>query len=574
MSILENAIFSNGMSFPEAKKYVREKFKRALSPKAKGMMNDIASGFMCGKKDYHQKVFKTFDRITFDATDMIDKVSVDQCQFYNRVVLELDSIGYVLLDYIEGTCKKKESDNRIFKVGKILSRNKSSSELIDGFANSSIRSNKNNKEIYITLTINPLDVALMSTFQGWESCMSFFTDSGYDEAGDYVSGRYDPDEEDEEEEDMYNHVSVDILSGTIVAYVHETSNFDPTKTIGRYLLKPYFGFKKNPFVFFNTENNGYGTMPMDMRNVIQKVENEINSKLIKNGKSIYTGKLGRGLYNDSMSDQVSYTAMSFDEIFEKKDSIKNFKTFMINMISNTENHNFLLDEKFKDYESYIDIGKLKITKESYKWLCEDFKSRVIFKSILYSELRSNQKAILLEYIKSDCSDISVNDALTLVTYDSSTLELFKTHPEYDFISEIISNKTEISLTEEQTDILDDIYNNIYVCRERIQTILLRQFHIGNKNILKSKFIKENLFDLDLMDKLDVFNMKKEEEKTFLLEELKIALQRGNIFYYYMCGMDLDIHPSSRALADFIIKYFGLKEENLKKFMTEVRDGSN
>lgn len=569
MSILTNAVFSNGMTFPEAKKYVRQKFGRTLSPRAKGMMNDIASGFMCGRKDYHSNVFKSFDRITFDASNMIDQVSGEQCSHYEDIHAELNSFGYVILDYIEGTCKRKESDDRIFKIGKILTKSKSPKELIDGFANSSIRSGKNKKGIYITLTINPLDVALMSTFQGWESCMSYFENSGYDDDGEYVTGRYDPEEEDEEEDDMYNHVSVDILSGTIVAYVHETLDFDPTKTMGRYLLKPYFGFKKNPFVFYNTENNGYGTMPNNIRSIIKEAEKEINSKLIKNGKSIYVGTLGRGLYNDSMSDKINYTSMSLDEIFEKKDSIKDYDSFIMNIISTSEEHNFLLDDKFKDYKSYIDINRLKLTEESYKWLCEDFRDRVIIKGIMYSGLPHQQKMKLLEYMKQDSSGISFEEILQLVIYDESLVEVFKNNPEYETLLSVVSDKTEAKMTKEHIDILDKIYTDTYYCRNKINLILLNQFNIGNEYILGSNFIKGQIFPLGLMNKMSVFNMSKEQEKSFLLEDLRTSLRRYSIFNNYAFGGSMTL--TDIEVAKFINEYFGVVERGLRKFITKLRD---
>lgn len=245
------------------------------------------------------------DRITVD----IDKVKNDgkSCQYYESVKDLLDKLDYTIKDYVAGICTKKD-DSREFKIGKILSANKATKKVIDGFANSPVRSSSKNGKV-ITISRNPVDIILMSTLRGWTSCMNI-------------------------ERGHSQYVSMDMMHGTLVAYVHDKTDSDIKNPSGRVLLKPaqYVNEDTQEVSFLYVAERSYGTVNTNAKKTINDIVNDLNHYIMVHDNILgyVSATIPNELYRDTISMNQNFfgTPENFDKFtydfsIVKSDVLKN-----------------------------------------------------------------------------------------------------------------------------------------------------------------------------------------------------------------------------------------------------------
>ena len=189
------------------------------------------------------------------------------------VVAALRAKGYAVEDYIVGIAVNEQQRRRM-KIGKLLADNP---EALKSFANDPRRKAAVNADkgegMLAVISRHPVDVAGMSTGRGWTSCMNL---------DDGCNKRY---------------VSQDVKAGTLVAYLIKADDRNIQHPIGRVLIKPLAGPKKQ--VLLAREDTTYGTANPNFLHTVDAWLADVN-KDVGSG----TFKLPSSLYSDSNLDVI------------------------------------------------------------------------------------------------------------------------------------------------------------------------------------------------------------------------------------------------------------------------------
>lgn len=284
--MFENAVFSNGpTSFDD---YLKEEVA-SISKKVKRAYSRRAFKFS-------DVIFGEFERMTipFEPEDgTMPRSYLEREDDYKNVSRLLASHDYEIRDYVEGTCVKCDSsDDRVFKIGKILTRFKASSAIINGFNNSKLRADIRSKKLNLRITFsrNPIDIALMSTNRGWRSCMNLY------------SGAYNS--------RVYN----DLELGTHIAYVHRAEDEAIKNPICRVLLKPYRHVEKSKKAVLFPERRVYGSNIGGFHDVVTKwslllhKKNYLDKPFVSSGDLYNDGRPDTFIVIDPKTSKIPYTA--------------------------------------------------------------------------------------------------------------------------------------------------------------------------------------------------------------------------------------------------------------------------
>jgi len=199
----------------------------------------------------HDEAFKGKDRIYIKFENKERNTYVN-----DTIKYVLSKIGYEIIDYVVGTAKKiDKSDNRIFKIGRILTKedlgnfNDSRKAMLDIFLHDENRKSAKLKDPYIVLSRHPYDIAGMSTDRGWSSCMAL----GGAEAG---------------------YLPTEIKGGTIVAYLINGNDRNINKPVARIAIKPFIN-KKTKKIKMITCNRIYGTATENFYKEVNRLVNKL-----------------------------------------------------------------------------------------------------------------------------------------------------------------------------------------------------------------------------------------------------------------------------------------------------------
>lgn len=289
--------YSNGPSTVNVEKVLEEKTKKyieelGIDPTDIGKIYESTIERVrhvlniTNKNSTLDNLFQGKERITFSIPFSYEEVDEGKCHSYFLVWDFLKRRDYEIVDYIKGICQKIGTDRKI-KIGKVLSKNNATSSLINGFANSPIRAGMKN-EMHITLSRNTYDVATMSTFKGWTSCMNLIRGSNND------------------------FVPLDIKHGTLIAYFHKPGVTDMDKASGRILLKQ-FSYKDDDkeYILYQAESTIYGSVPVNSSKVGDYLVSVINNTLEKPDVDIVKYKL-RPVYDDGVGNTIFYKSTEWD----------------------------------------------------------------------------------------------------------------------------------------------------------------------------------------------------------------------------------------------------------------------
>lgn len=171
------------------------------------------------------------DRLYFD----IQSGGSDEVQdpVKNQINQTLDQYGYELVDFAQGTAKKK-GDKNIARLGKILTfigkRDSDAIDLLNKYNNSKSTKVTGNQYVMV-ISKHPYDIGGMSTDRDWTSCM------------DLRSGAFQ------------KYVPIDIERGTLVSYLINKTDMNIKKPVARVSIKPYIDTENEKDVLYGVERD-------------------------------------------------------------------------------------------------------------------------------------------------------------------------------------------------------------------------------------------------------------------------------------------------------------------------------
>lgn len=265
----------NGPNFKNSKEYFKKFGSKANESTIEAITNMIIVNFY--NHVYLNKFFGKEDRVTFRPENK-KKTTASKTEKEVREFLE--TIGMTIDSYIQGTCSfiDKEKDNRQYRIGRILTRNKQNS-MSAMFQNDNTR--QSTKSPYLlTISRNPFDISMMSTFRGWTSCMSIGSCNS-------------------------QYVSNDLTRGTLIIYAHKEDDMDIVSPMCRVLLKPYYYIHNNSRkVVYAVSARTYGQTPSHFIENANKICNELNSKLVNRNTFVINADRCSTLYNDGEDQSI------------------------------------------------------------------------------------------------------------------------------------------------------------------------------------------------------------------------------------------------------------------------------
>lgn len=415
--------YSNGPSTVNVEEVLEEKTKKYIEELVKNVTDahhrdiDIEKSYeaaiervkhvlnITNKRSTLDKLFQGKERITFSIPSSYEEVDAGKCDAHFMVYSALKRRNYEIVDYIKGICQKIGTDRKV-KIGKVLTQHNVSSDIINGFANSPIRAGMKS-EMHITLSRNTYDVATMSTFKGWTSCMNLIRGSN----------KY--------------FVPHDVEYGTIIAYFHKPGITDMDKASGRILFKQ-FSYKDGDkeYILYKAESTIYGGVPVNSSKVGDYLANIINDTLEKPEGDIIKYKL-RPIYNDGIGTTMFYKSVEWDFTIPKHVKMINLRELrklnqdkISEVVRNHPNdrilfindifykffkRNLTVDdiEYFVNEDNYVDISKLEL-------FCGTGIDKIITKDVLmkiktYKYFEDSLFNLILYYYSGD--DLSISDNL-------------------------------------------------------------------------------------------------------------------------------------------------------------------
>ncbi len=160
----------------------------------------------------YQEIFENKQRIYIPFNDEFTK------SLYEPILKSyLSQNGYIITNYFKGECL--DSMERKCRIGKVLNK-LGNQDYIFQYNNDPSRIGlKNNKNLKICISKDPIDIINMSTGRKWTSCMDLNTGS--------YSGK----------------IKYDLKYGSIIAYLIHSNDLNILNPIARILIKPYFNNK-------------------------------------------------------------------------------------------------------------------------------------------------------------------------------------------------------------------------------------------------------------------------------------------------------------------------------------------
>lgn len=260
----------------------------------------------------------------------------------------LNQINYDLIDYEKGYAKSS-SDNRTVKIGKLIK----DPVLLQKYNNDPARQLSKQSKLLVCISRHPYDIAGMSTDRGWVSCMHL---TGGDNA---------------------SYVMMDVVNGTIVAYLIAENDKNINNPKGRYLIKPFINEDNPDEILLVREQRAYGSTTPGFKETIDKWLDEVNGE---KSEGLYC--INPELYQDSNRTRLHYPSKSFDEVMDmiiqnpsKYNVAKNIKykrnaDGSIDLKANVygallrylEQYNIIINELWGDYDcSSLQLSKLPIS---------------------------------------------------------------------------------------------------------------------------------------------------------------------------------------------------------------------
>ena len=273
----------------------------------------------------------------------------------------LDEEGYYCPDYRKGYAYKKDDITKKkppVKILRVLSKklifkdkNKEKyNELKERFETRLKSNRKENINCKICITHNPFDVALMSTYRNWTSCMDLL--DGYYKKTPLKQVQY----------------------GGMCAYLIREDDIELKNPIARIAIKRLVAKNKNDFIFAS-ENKIYGDESFAKELKFDKNVNQILnvSNNTTSGNSNEFKRKDRGSYSDSDLDKIyRFVFSSIDEMIfyiNKHKSLLSKETFYKGLSLFNGYENYLINdkfiEKFKSELNWQHISK-------YQKLSEEF----------------------------------------------------------------------------------------------------------------------------------------------------------------------------------------------------------
>lgn len=453
---------SNGPSKAEAKKLIFSTISENKEEIA--FITDYSYN-----KNIYSKTDKIFtkgkDRVTFD----VSKYDIyDECPYQDDVHTALYHMGFELTDYMKGLCKHE--DGRVFRIAKVLKRNKDNNELVQNFINSPARASYKSKKV-ATLSRNMFDIITMSTFKGWSSCMDLRDGCNKEFVGN------------------------DIACGTLIIYLHDEKDVEIKSPICRILLRPFYHYAFGKLnLFYGSEAISYGTSNIDMETIGKDIANFINMEISdKRYRKIKESYIEAKIHNNVYEDDIPSTIIvEFQELdFTDIDKIRNFKIHELNChkiktaIETVKDKNiFIINPEFYSYVNFTIDENLKeiLYKESdeiitaaFKYLAKSSDDYIkLHKLFSNNEIWNNIRYKLL--LQNDI----INDEIR---------EIYKHEPDFLKIVEIrwdSADKKPFSLSKPQVEIIQkylDEESRSYIQNSLLMLCMIKTVENGDDSIL-------------------------------------------------------------------------------------------
>lgn len=188
------------------------------------------------------EIFQGEDRLVYDIDLTAGDVIISENPLIDKIFQKIHKNYNITIrsrqDYIKGVAydimdNEKKQPRRI---GKLLNKlagkgDNEAKQLLKEFNEDPTRATKGRSDYKVVISRHPYDVAGMSTDRNWTSCMNLGTPGIHYKTG--TKGQYQ------------NHVRIDILRGSIVAYLVEDSDRHPNgklavnRPLSRILMKPH-----------------------------------------------------------------------------------------------------------------------------------------------------------------------------------------------------------------------------------------------------------------------------------------------------------------------------------------------
>lgn len=417
---------------------------------------------------YLNKFFGKENRITY-RPEVKKKETTSKTEIEVREFLK--TIGMTIDSYVQGTCSfiDKEKDNRQYKIGRILTRNKQD-RLSSMFQNDNTR--QSTKSPYLlTISRNPFDISMMSTFRGWTSCMSI---------GSYNS----------------QYVSNDLLRGTLIIYAHKEDDMDIISPMCRVLLKPYYYIHNNTRkVIYTVSTRTYGQTPNNFIENAVKICVDLNCKLVSKDTTFIDAVRCSTLYNDG---EVESIMMVFDEDKFVKSFSRNISKYGKKIYKKIGDLNISDENKIDIYlKIYRKYGAFPFP-QKYADMNDDLKSALVvynFKNKINSEVIRLDKYKKIDKKSSHYKDVKniLNEGL-ISEFKSDIFSIYKFVNLFS-LSMIVNYKT--------SDYIER-FKEISKIEEKCNYSYVRGFVEYIKNNSKIKRVTSLLSKLEISSSQDQF----------------------------------------------------------------------
>jgi len=206
-----------------------------------------------GKKRYDE-IFNGQDRLYYDFSGESPKEITSPT--LDKVSAALSEDAYVLVDYVEGTCRKQDDQKRIMKVQRVLHK-MGKDDLAQEMNIDPVRdSAKSKSKMKVVISRHGIDIAGQSTDRNWTSCK---------ELSSGMNAKY---------------VWTEISAGALVAYLVKSDDLNIKKPIARQTISVFRMKGKSDVIAFYPTSSVYGNYRQDnFQNFIIDWCTEANKKL-------------------------------------------------------------------------------------------------------------------------------------------------------------------------------------------------------------------------------------------------------------------------------------------------------
>lgn len=438
----------------------------------------------------------------------------------------LDEEGYYCPDYRKGYAyrkddiTKKKPPVKILRVlsKKLIFKDKNQdkyNELKEKFETRLKSNRKENIDCKICITHNPFDVALMSTYRNWTSCMDLI--DGYYKTTPLKQVQY----------------------GGMCAYLIKSDDDNIEDPIARIAIKRLSAKNKNEFIFVS-ENKIYGdesfAKELKFDKNVNKILNESNNFTCGNSKEFQ--RKDRGSYSDSDLDKIYRFAFStIDEMInyiDKHLSLLREETFYkgLSLFNGFENYltNDKFVEKFKDQLDWQYICK-------YQELSSEFIEK--YKRLVDWDYLSEYQILSEEFIEKFKSKVNWNCISEYQTLSEEFIEKYKRRVNWYYIS------SEQKLSEE------------FIRRHKNK---LKWGYISQYQKLSEKFIEEFIKKIEWM----AISEHQKLSESFI-EKYKDKVDWDHISAYQKLSEQFIEKYKDKVNWENILKYQKLSDEFRNKF---------